>query len=94
LDGDEVVDISNEELTRLALAADPDIALPPDAISIWEVFGRAEEALLPPWYMPGSARRPVRGRRWKRLVVVALIIAFLAIDAYGLCSTYGSITIA
>lgn len=94
MDADTVVDVSDDELTALALAADPDMVLPPDAISIWDVFGRAEDSLLPSWYMPGSARHQARGRRWKRLVVLALIVAFLAIDAYGLCSTYGSITIA
>jgi hypothetical protein len=40
------------------------------------------------------ARHAVRGRRWKRVVVLVVIVIFLAIDAYGLCNTYGSITIA
>ena len=40
------------------------------------------------------ARHAVRGRRWKRVVVIVVILIFLAIDAYGLCNTYGAITIA
>ena len=92
----------DEELTRLALAADPDMAVPDDAVPIWQVLGTDGSdgsgggALLPSWYMPapsGGSRR----RRWsrrKRIVVLLVILAFLVIDAYGFCSTYGQITIA
>ena len=92
----------DQELTRLALAADPDMAVPADAVPIWQVLGvdgadgSDGGALLPSWYMPapsGGARRRQWSRR-KRIVVLLVILAFLVIDAYGFCSTYGQITIA
>ena len=93
----------DQELTRLALAADPDMAVPDDAVPIWQVLGADGSdgpdgggALLPSWYMPapsGGGRRRQWSRR-KRIVVLLVILAFLVIDAYGFCSTYGQITIA
>lgn len=87
--------IDDTELTRLALAADPDAPLGDDAVPIWEVLGSPNDALLPAWYMPAPTTG--RRRRWsrrRRIVVLVIIVAFLVIDAYGLCSTYGHITIA
>jgi len=85
---------SDDELTALALAADPDAPVPDDAVSLWEAAGLGQGTLLPGWYMP----TPVAGRRavsWRRRVVVMVVIAaFVAIDAYGLCSTYGEIVLA
>lgn len=86
--------ITDEELTQLAMAADPDAVVPDDAVSVWEFLGDETNLLLPEWYMPATAGRPTSGRRWKRAVVIVVIIAFLVVNAYGLCSTYGSITIA
>ena len=85
-----------EDLTRLALAADPDEPLGDDAVPIWQVLGAPTDALLPSWYMPapmGSAT-PRRWSRRRRLVVLVIVVAFLALNAAGLCSTYGHITIA
>ena len=83
------------ELTRLALAADPDAPLPEDAVPYEPAGTTRGGELLPSWYMPMPAGRPRRRfSRRTRLIVLLLILAFLAIDAYGLCSTYGSITIA
>ena len=82
--------ISDAELERLALAADPDEALPVDAVSLWDLEP-VEEALLPGWYMPGPMIGGRRLRGWRRRVAIGLIVAFLLIDAAGLCSTYGSI---
>ena len=48
-----------DELSRLALAADPDVALDDDAVSLWDVDGFAREQWLPEWYMP----TPMRGLR-------------------------------
>lgn len=93
---DHLADDDLDELTRLALAADPDAPLDHDAVPVWQVLDGPGYGLLPSWYMPtpmGGGRR----RRWsrrKRIVVVLVIVAFLAIDAAGLCSTYGNITIA
>jgi hypothetical protein len=91
---DEVDEFSDEELTRLALAADPDMEVPDDAVPLAQLLGNDTGSLLPSWYMPVVARHAVRGRRWKRVVVIVVILIFLAIDAYGLCNTYGAITIA
>jgi hypothetical protein len=33
-------------------------------------------------------------RRWKRPVVIAVVAAFLLIDAMGLCNTYGILSLA
>jgi len=83
---------TDDELTRLALAADPDAPLPPDAVSLWDP-DRSHPGLLPAWYMPPpTGGRHVRG--WRRRLIILLVVAFVLIDAYGLCSTYGSIVIA
>ena len=97
--------LSDDELERLALAGDPDEPLAPDATPIFPYLGSdpaswddpaswAEPAPhgepgLPCWYMS-----PVRSRRlggWSRVVVLAVIGAFLLIEAVGLCSTYGQL---
>jgi hypothetical protein len=84
----------DEELTRLALAADPDAALPDDAVPIWQVLGHDATSLLPSWYMPTPMGYGAAGtRRRKRIIVLLVVAAFLALNAYGLCSTYGPITI-
>lgn len=83
--------VTGAELEALALAADPTAPLPDDAVPYELVVGRGPE-LLPDWYL-GHATR-VHASRWRRPVILALIIAFLTIDALGLCSTYGVITLA
>ena len=90
-DGD--VGISDDELTELAMAADPDAILPSDAVPIAEVLGTSHSSLLPDWYMPAAAGVPSYGRRWKRTVAIVIIVAFVAINAAGLCSTYGRVGI-
>lgn len=80
---------SDEELTALALAADPDAPLAPDAVPVAAYLLSLPAALLPSWYMaPAMARG---GSRWRRTVVLAVIAAFLVIEALGLCSTYGQL---
>ncbi len=82
---------TDKELTELALAADPNAGVAADAVPIDEVLvaedaGQADE-LLPAWYMPAPAPRPLHG--WRRRVVLLIVISFVAIAAYGLCTTYG-----
>ena len=80
--------VSDAELTALALAADPGAGLAPDAVPIDVFLGRTGQA-LPEWYMA-----PVRARRLGRAgrsVVLAVVVAFLVIEAFGLCSTYGQL---
>jgi hypothetical protein len=86
--------ISDEELTALALAADPDAPIADDAVNLWELDrDEDDDALLPAWYMP-SPRGARRLTGWRRRVAILLIVAFLLIDAYGLCSTYGDVVLA
>jgi hypothetical protein len=78
--------ISDDELTAQALAADPDQPLDADAV----VFTDSESplgALLPEWYMPSPVA--VSHKRWHRVLVVAAIAGFVAINAFGFCITYG-----
>lgn len=78
--------ISDEELTALALAADPDQPLDEDAMPIADYLAEAYGP-LPEWYMaPVMARHS--GRR-RQAVILSVIGAFLLIEAFGLCSTYG-----
>ena len=85
--------IGDAELTALALAADPDAPLDPDAVplSVYLSKGSQAPAPLPDWYMPQATARS--GSRWRALVVLALISAFVFIEALGLCSTYGQLHI-
>lgn len=73
---------SLEELTRLALAADPDPALDQDAVPF--AFP-AVEGLLPEWYMPV----PVKASGWRARTIGLVILAIIGANAIGLCVTYG-----
>jgi hypothetical protein len=79
-------DITDDELTALALAADPDQPVAPDAVPI-SLGGAAPHGLLPAWYMPApmsAGRRP--SRRW---VLGGLVAILVVINGAGLCVTYG-----
>jgi hypothetical protein len=82
--------LTDEELTALALGSQQFEPLP-DGIENealpWAIGGGA----LPMWYMPPVTRRSTR--RWMAPVVVAVIGAFLLIDAMGLCNTYGLLSL-
>jgi hypothetical protein len=78
--------ISDDELTALALAADPDLPLEPDAVPLSEYLS-SPVGLLPEWYMAPATARHIR--LGPRIVVLAVIGVFLVIEAVGLCSTYG-----
>jgi hypothetical protein len=82
--------ITEDELTALALAADPDQPIPKDAVPIGVHLAQLG-APLPLWYMPPVVRS---GRRWKAPVVLAVVLAFVLIDAMGLCNTYGILSLA
>ena len=82
---------SDEELSELALAADPDSVVPEDAVPLNEFLGAggAEGELLPEWYMPAPAGAGRLLQGWRRRVVLLIVASFLLLNAYGLCSTYG-----
>ena len=83
--------ITDEELAALALAADPAAPLPPDAVPI-DVHLSQFAGSLPLWYMPPVVRSG--SRRWTRPAVLAVVAAFLLIDAMGLCNTFGILSLA
>lgn len=79
---------SDEELTALALAADPDAPIDAGAVPlVGSSPGNLE--LLPSWYMPAITLGTAQ-RYWK-IVVLVLVATLLAIEAAGLCSTYGQL---
>jgi hypothetical protein len=84
-------EITEEELAALALAADPDAPLPADAVPI-DVHLSQFAGALPLWYMPPVVRSG--GQRWKKPLVISVVAAFLLIDAFGLCNTFGILSLA
>jgi hypothetical protein len=82
---------SEEELAELAMAADPDAPVDDDAVPLARYLGQLP-LVLPQWYMPPAVSG--RGGRWRVAVVLAIVLALVMIDAWGLCSTYGSVTLA
>jgi hypothetical protein len=80
-------EFTDAELTELALAADPDAPIDPDAEpwSGW-ITGQTN---LPEWYMPA----PLGGQRgWKaKALLVAVVAAIVFINMLGLCVTYGRV---
>jgi hypothetical protein len=85
-DGDEQP-ISDDELTALALAADPADELGPDAVAL-PLYRGLPSGSLPLSYMPPAMARAVG---WRVPVLIGLVLSFLLIDVAGLCFTYGSI---
>jgi len=86
--GGTEVGFTEAELTELALSADPDAPMGDDAIPLSVYLGQAG-GLLPQWYMPSPMARS--GTRWRLPVVLAIVVAFVAIEAFGLCSTFGQV---
>jgi hypothetical protein len=82
---------TDEELTSLALAADPHAPLDPNAVP-WHGGSSAHQSLLPDWYMPSPMA--VRHGRATQLTIVFIIVGFLVIDAFGLCITSGFLSLA
>jgi len=82
--------LSDDELTELALAADPDQPIDDDAIPLAQYQGEFGD-LLPSWYMPAPAASGPR----RRNAAVASVVTFslLFINALGLCITYGRLEI-
>jgi hypothetical protein len=65
------------------------------AVSVWDVLDVDEDVvLLPSWYQPTPMRRPTLLTGWPRRIAILTIVAFIAIDAFGLCSTYGHVVFA
>ena len=82
--------ISDEELAELAMAADPDAPIDPDAVPFQTHLADYPE-LLPAWYMPAPGGFSRTRRR--AAIVVLLIVALLVVNAVGLCVTNGHLEI-
>jgi hypothetical protein len=80
------VPITDDELTALALAADPEEELGPDAVPLTP-YRSLPTASLPLWYMPPVTARAAGG--WRVPIAASVVIALLLINALGLCICYG-----
>jgi hypothetical protein len=80
--------LSDAELTELALAAEPGLPVADDAVTLSAYLGQVP-GLLPIWYMPTPMSRT--RSRWRLAVVLVLVGAFVVIEAFGLCSTFGQV---
>jgi hypothetical protein len=82
--------ITDAELTALALAADPDQPLADNALPISFYLAQLPNP-LPDWYMPAAT---ARHHRWWWPVVLVVVFAFVLVDAFGLCNTFGQLVVA
>ncbi len=80
--------LTDDDLTAQALAADPDLAVDGD-LPPWSPHGTT---LMPDWYMPAGLPRRQHG--WRFVVAVTVLVGLLAINAAGLCITYGHLVVA
>lgn len=87
---DHLPPIGDDELTALALAADPSEDPDPDAVPLI-LYPDLPSGALPLSYMPPAM---TRAGGWRVPVVMGVVIALLLIDAVGLCITYGSLVAA
>jgi hypothetical protein len=85
------VTISDEDLTALALAADPNAPIDTDAVP-WRGGPASHQSLLPDWYMPSPIA--VRHSRATQFTIIFIIAGFVLIDAFGLCITSGFLSLA
>ena len=79
------IPIDDDQLTALALAADPDQPIDPNAQPF--VMGEDFSGPLPSWYMPAPAGR--MREPWQVAVVLFLVGTLALISGLGLCITYG-----
>lgn len=90
-DFDDERALSDDELTALALAADPAAPVDPSTTP-WRGAWASGPLLIPEWYMP---RPSSTSRRRGALIVIGVVLAgFLTIDAFGLCITSGFLSLA
>lgn len=85
--------LTDAELTDLALAGDPDAPVPEDAVSMWDLAPEDGADLLPNWYMPAPSMGTRSFRGWRRWLILLIVVTFVALEAFGLCSTYGQVTL-
>ncbi len=84
---DEIdLDITDEELTEIALAAQPHDPMADDAVPFRSLDAEGEP-LLPEWYMPVSTGRARRD--WRSRVAISMCVGLVLISSCGLCITNG-----
>jgi hypothetical protein len=83
--------LSDDELTTLALAADPAVPIDTDAPPWHFGYGFLANP-LPDWYMP-MPMAAGRGRG-TRLVVLSVVVGLVVICSFGLCVTSGFLQLA
>jgi hypothetical protein len=83
--------LSDEELTALALAADPDQPVNADAVP-WDLYPQPSVGALPRCYLPLVMAGASKG--WRTPVVMAIIAALVVVDLFGLCITFGQLVAA
>ena len=86
--------LTDDELAALALAADGTDVVSAEAVSVWEFLGTEANSPLPSWYMPAPMGAPRLSGWYGRVVrcsVFSIIASLVAINAYGLCNTYGQL---
>lgn len=92
-DTDHLVPLSEDELCALALSTEAGRPPAEDAVTMTEFLGLHRpdrgQGLLPAWYMPMPMTR--FSPRWRTPVVLTVVAAFVAIEAFGLCSTFGQV---
>ncbi len=89
-----VLTITEDELAAEALAASSPDELPADAVPFSATDGDGGLGLLPSWYMPSPMVGGHRLDGWRRRLAMVVVLAFLALNAAGLCSTYGVLELA
>ena len=83
-------EISDTELSELALRADPNCPITDDAVPLRLAPAHAS-SLLGAWYMPPLAARRVSG--WRMWVMLSIVGILLVLEALGLCSVFGQVVI-
>ena len=72
-------ELSDDELTTLALAADPDQELDPGAVPLTP-YGSLSCVSLPLWYMPPATARAAGG--WRVPIVASVVLALLSLTLW------------
>ena len=84
---DEIdLDITDDELTELAMSAEPHDPMADDAVPFRPLEAEGQP-LLPDWYMPASAGRARRD--WRSRVAISMAIGLVLISSCGFCITNG-----
>lgn len=92
-EGSPEAELTDEELTAQALAASPCTMADDEAVSYWDVVAPRDLGLLPAWYMPTPSAGPRRLHGWRRRVAYLVTGSIVALNAAGLCVTYGHVTL-